>query len=209
MSMMDRGTIAPGLQGPTTYGKEAPGLMQTASAQLSKLTGITSLATPVLDTGRKWGSIAYDTFRVYWDAYPILRAFVYVFGALTAIPNIIFATYAAISFGIVATIATVGVAIVEGGILGFGLLFLGPVLFFSFWIALAVVGVFTALFYGLRALSIGLGTTQEITGLRSGITGGTLGAAKNAAAMSADLMEKVEAVVIGREGMPQPVSGRV
>ncbi|KAI9183199.1 hypothetical protein H9P43_004116 [Blastocladiella emersonii ATCC 22665] len=137
------------------------------------------------------------------------RAFTYAFGALTAIPNLIFLTYAAISFGIVATIATVGVLVVEGGILGFGLLFLGPILFFSFWIALGGVALFTALFYGLRATSITLGTTQESFTGNTGIIGGGVGLTKNAAATTADLMEKVESFVVGREGLPPLVSGRV
>ncbi|KAI9184128.1 hypothetical protein H9P43_003181 [Blastocladiella emersonii ATCC 22665] len=106
------------------------------------------------------------------------------------------------------TIATVGVLVVEGGILGFGMLFLGPILFFSFWGALIAVGLFTAAFYGLRASSITLSTAQSVTG-DSGIVGGSVGLAKNALATTADLMEKAEAVVVGREGLPVPIAGRV
>ncbi|KAI9184123.1 hypothetical protein H9P43_003176 [Blastocladiella emersonii ATCC 22665] len=184
-------------------------ITETITAPISRATsGLASLAAPLTDTAAYWGRLGYDTFRVYWDAYPVLRAFTYAFGALTAIPNLIFLTYAAISFGIVATIATVGVLVVEGGILGFGMLFLGPILFFSFWGALIAVGLFTAAFYGLRASSITLSTAQSVTG-DSGIVGGSVGLAKNALATTADLMEKAEAVVVGREGLPVPIAGRV
>ncbi|KAI9183154.1 hypothetical protein H9P43_004071 [Blastocladiella emersonii ATCC 22665] len=211
MSMQARSTGYgyPTASAPADY-PSITSIKDSITAPVSRAANTLSAYTaPITDTVWSWSSVLLDTARVYWNGYPALRAFTYAFGALTAIPNLIFLTYAAISFGIVATIATVGVLVVEGGILGFGLLFLGPILFLSFWIALGGVALFTALFYGLRATSITLGTTQESFTGNTGIIGGGVGLAKNAAATTADLMEKAESFVVGREGLPPLVSGRV
>jgi hypothetical protein len=208
MSMTDRGNIMPGLQGPQTF-KETPTVTQTISAQLSRASGVSNFATPILDNTKRWGLLLWDAFQVYWNAYPSIRAFTYMWGIMTAIPNVIFLSYTVVTLGICTAIAAAGVAIVEGGLLAISLFFMVPILFVSFWVCLAVVGVLTAVLYGLRALSMSLSTTQDVTGLRTGISGGTLNLAKNVAAYGADTMESIESAILGREGMPVPVFGRV
>ncbi|KAI9215862.1 hypothetical protein BC828DRAFT_410076 [Blastocladiella britannica] len=168
-----------------------------------------SLVAPLVNMIGGWLGTALDIFSVYWNAYPSLRAFVYVFTALAAIPVSLFLAYATISLAIVGGIALTGLAVVEGSILGFGLLFLTPVLFFSLVGSLLGVGLFTTLLYGLRATSVTLGTAQDVTGLQSGFVGGTLGITKNTAAMAADMASKAESMVVGRSGVPVPLTGRV
>ncbi|KAL7746922.1 hypothetical protein RI367_007742 [Sorochytrium milnesiophthora] len=202
--------IVPGLQGPTTY-KEYPSIPQMMSAKASQATGITGLALPVTDTVRSVAStVRYYTWD-FWASYPLLRAFVYSFGLLTSIPVGIFLAFAAVTLSSCLVIAGIAITVIEGGILGFGLLCLSPFLFFSFWGALLGTGAFGLFYYGLRAATMGVSTAQNMTGLRdgTGVIGNTIGMAKNAAAMTADTIERVESKVIGAEGLPAPLTGRV
>ncbi|KAI9164324.1 hypothetical protein H9P43_008153 [Blastocladiella emersonii ATCC 22665] len=87
---------------------------------------------PLADGAAYYAGVAVDTARVYLRAYPMARAFLYVFGLLTAIPTAIFLTYAAITLGICLTVAAAGMLLTEGFLLGASLLLYGPALFFSF-----------------------------------------------------------------------------
>ncbi|ORZ34650.1 hypothetical protein BCR44DRAFT_102379, partial [Catenaria anguillulae PL171] len=71
---------------------------------------VSSFTSPALNTLTSMSSNLLDIVSVYWRSYPSLRAFTYVFGALTAIPAAIFMGYAAISLTIVGGMALAGVA---------------------------------------------------------------------------------------------------
>ncbi|KAJ3373364.1 hypothetical protein GGF31_000797 [Allomyces arbusculus] len=117
---------------------------------------------PLRDTVWSTASWTAATVQSTLAQFPMLRAFVYLFGLITAIPLGIFATYAAISLGICLTIAAVGVGIVEGIALGIGLLVLGPILFFSFWGTLLALGLYYASYYALNLASSSIGTAQQM-----------------------------------------------
>ncbi|KAL7746916.1 hypothetical protein RI367_007736 [Sorochytrium milnesiophthora] len=174
-------------------------------------TFVTETAYSLYATARQ--SLSTTTYYALsiWNQNPILRTFTYTFLVMCGIPLTIFSIFALVTLGIAFTVGAVGVGLVEAGILGFGLLCLSPFLFFSFWGAVLAVGAFAAVLYGLRATSEGISTAQRATGLRegTGIIGSTLGIAKHGAALTADVLEKVESKVVGPEGLPAPLSGRV
>lgn len=172
----------------------------------SPVLGLMAPVWNVMSTSLGWvlGFMGY-----YWRSLPALRAFTYSFAALTAIPSSIFIGFVGLAAAVVLGTAFTISAFILAGVAGFGLLFLGPVLFFSFWGALIGVGIYQIAMYGLRASAVSIGATQDLVGTHSGIIGGTLGLAKNASAISADMLEKVEALAVGGDGMPTPISGRV
>ncbi|ORZ36240.1 hypothetical protein BCR44DRAFT_1512728 [Catenaria anguillulae PL171] len=196
------------------------GLMPRATATLTNV--VPSAWTTIRNTLSSftepvWNSVSstflwlWDTASSYWYQYPALRAFSFAFGALTAIPVAIFLGYAAVALSVIGGIALVVGGATALGALGFGMLFLGPVLFFSFWGALIGTGLYTALVYGLRASAVTIATAQNATGMQpgTGIVGSTVGVLKNTVAATADMATKVEGLTVGNEGLPVPISGRV
>ncbi|KNE57095.1 hypothetical protein AMAG_02845 [Allomyces macrogynus ATCC 38327] len=149
---------------------------------------------PLRDTVWSTASWTAATVQSTLAQFPMLRAFVYLFGLITAIPLGIFATYAAISLGICLTIAAVGVGIVEGIALGIGLLVLGPILFFSFWGTLLALGVYYASYYALNLASSSIGTAQQM-GIAP--TGPITGMVKEMSAETARGLQGTKEMLVG------------
>jgi hypothetical protein len=204
------GAEQPSMMGTTTTTTTTPPRVYAGESVLDQVFGtvwniVTSVLGTVADTvGWVWRPLRDTVWSTAsWTAatvqstlaqFPMLRAFVYLFGLITAIPLGIFATYAAISLGICLTIAAVGVGIVEGIALGIGLLVLGPILFFSFWGTLLALGLYYASYYALNLASSSIGTAQQM-GIAP--TGPVTGMVKEMSAETARGVQGTKEMLVG------------
>ncbi|KAI9145568.1 hypothetical protein BKA69DRAFT_1121392 [Paraphysoderma sedebokerense] len=122
---------------------------QTVSAMT---TGAMETTRSLKDRLTSFSYTTMDTIRLYMREYPLLRAFVYVMSLFSAIPVSIFATYATATFLGSLIVASIGVAVVEGGLLGFGFLVLLPFLGGSLLLTLMTLTGYYATLWTLRGV---------------------------------------------------------
>jgi len=132
-------------------------------------------------------SSSVDTARLYMREYPMLKAFVYAFALFSAIPLSVFATYAISTLVGSIIIASIGVGIVEGGLLFMGGLVLLPFLGGSLLLTLITLTGYYGALYSLRVGYYVLDTLRGFTTPPS-MASMTLDSGKGVAAQAEGLM---------------------
>src|SRR5256885_1351914 len=100
------------------------------------------------------------TTKYYWDGFPPLRWLAYTMAAFNAVPIAVFLAWAIFTFGIVATIAGIGIFVVEGFFGFWGLAAFLIVAGFLTFIALVLVGFATFAWGGVKATDAALSKTS-------------------------------------------------
>ncbi|KAJ1508608.1 hypothetical protein HMI56_007209 [Coelomomyces lativittatus] len=129
------------------------------------LSYVWSFFTPITDRIQYYTSTFYNYFKYLVNEYPIFRGFVYAFSLFSAVPIGLFLTYGAVTLGVCLAVAGFGLLVVEGALLGMGLLVLAPVLFVTFWSSLFCLGAYHTAYFVGSLFSSAVGRVQEVGAL--------------------------------------------
>lgn len=124
-----------------------------------------------------------DNFRVYLREYPLLRSFVYALSLFSVVPVSVFLTYAVATFIGSVIVASIGVAIVEGGLLTMGGLVLLPFLGGGLLLTFITLAGYYGLLYTMRVLNYVFDTIRSLT---SGTTANVMDTGKNITGAAVD-----------------------
>jgi len=131
---------------------------------------VMDMSSTTMDIGRGFKdrlmmglSRGLDMMRYYMREYPLIRAFLYVMAVFSAIPISIFAAYAVTTFIGSVIVATIGVGIVEGGLLTMGGLVLLPFLGGGLLLTLMSVSTYYGILYSIRGVYYALDYLRSMT----------------------------------------------